>query len=79
MADGSRFGKVAISSGHMIDAPERKLPRFPAEKSAAVREKIAAQLAQWEIGASDLALCCGACGSDILFAGGGSRAWRAFS
>lgn len=52
----------------MIDAPERKTPRFPPEKAEAVRQKIAAQLARWEIGAGDLAICGGACGSDILFA-----------
>ena len=64
----ANFAKVAIGSGHMIDAPGRKTPRFPAEKTEVVRQKIADQLAQWEIGAGDLAICGGACGSDILFA-----------
>ena len=62
------FAKVAICSGHMIDAPDRKTPRFPKEKAEAVRAKIAQQLEQWEIGAGDLAVCGGACGADILFA-----------
>lgn len=60
--------KVAICSGHMIDAPGRPTPRFPEEKAEVVRQKIAEQLARWEIGAGDLAICGGACGSDILFA-----------
>src|SRR5882757_8067294 len=64
----ARFDKVVICSGHMIDAPDRKTPRFPKEKAEAVRAKIAQQLEQWEIGAGDLAVCGGACGADILFA-----------
>ena len=67
-ASGSHFNKVAICSGHMIDAPKRETPRFPIEKAEAVRAKIAQQLAQWEIGPRDLSICGGACGADILFA-----------
>lgn len=67
-ARSSNFDKVAIGSGHMIDAPDRKTPRFPEGKAEAVRVKIAQQLAQWEIGPRDLAICGGACGTDILFA-----------
>ena len=62
------FGKVAVCSGHMIDASDRKHPRFPAAKEGAVRDRIAAQLAAWGFGDGDLAICGGACGSDILFA-----------
>jgi len=64
----ARFDKVVICSGHMIDAPDRKTPRFPKEKAEVVRAKIAQQLEQWKIGAGDLAVCGGACGADILFA-----------
>jgi hypothetical protein len=67
-ASGSNFDKVAICSGHMIDAPDRETPRFPKEKAEGVRAKIAQQLEQWEIGAGDLSICGGACGADILFA-----------
>jgi tetratricopeptide (TPR) repeat protein len=62
------FGKVVVCSGHMIDAPTREKPRFPASKESGLREKIAAQLATWGVGKGDLAICGGACGSDILFA-----------
>ena len=52
----------------MIDAEDRKTPRFPLAKEAGVRAEIARQVAQWDIGQGDLAVCGGACGSDILFA-----------
>jgi tetratricopeptide (TPR) repeat protein len=63
-----RYAKVVLASGHMIDSSTRAEPRFPAAKEGAVREAIARQLAAWTIGASDLAICGGACGTDILFA-----------
>ena len=63
-----RFGKVAIASGHMIDKPDRKEERFPARKEGVVRDQIAAQLATWNIGKGDLAICGAARGADLLFA-----------
>ncbi|MBA3650691.1 MAG: hypothetical protein H0W66_04205 [Chthoniobacterales bacterium] len=65
---GQRYGKVVIGSGHMIDTPDRATPRFPPAKESAVRAAIAKQLEAWEIGASDLGICGGARGADILFA-----------
>jgi tetratricopeptide (TPR) repeat protein len=62
------FKKVVVFSGHMIDAPTREKPRFPASKEDAVRQKIGEWLDQWGIGKGDLAICGGACGGDILFA-----------
>ena len=62
-----RFAKVVIATGHMIDAPGRPQERFPARKEAIVREKMAGKLAQWKVGAGDLAICGGARGADILF------------
>lgn len=63
----AHFDKVVICSGHMIDKPDRKAPRFPLGKAEAVRAKIAQQLEQWKVGPGDLAVCSGACGADILF------------
>jgi hypothetical protein len=63
-----RFEKIAICSGHMIDAPGREQPRFPASKAEAVRAEIARQLDRWEVGNMALAICGAACGADILFA-----------
>jgi hypothetical protein len=67
-ATGSKFDKVAICSGHMIDAPDRETPRFPEAKAEAARVKVAQQLEEWKVGESDLAICGGACGADLLFA-----------
>lgn len=63
-----RFRKVLVASGHMIDTPERPRERFPARKEGVVRDQIARQLENWNVGASDLAICGGARGGDILFA-----------
>ena len=63
----SAYDKVVICSGHIVDAPDRKEARSPETKAEAVRAKMAIQLAKWEIGARDLAICGGACGADILF------------
>jgi hypothetical protein len=60
--------KVVLFSGHMIDAPGREKPRFPPEQEPVAREAIAALLAQLNCGPSDLAICSGACGGDLLFA-----------
>ncbi|MBD0305702.1 MAG: hypothetical protein ICV76_04000 [Nitrospiraceae bacterium] len=74
-----RFEKVLLSSGHMIDAPGRVVPRFPPAKESAVRERIAAQLDQWEVGEHDLGIFGGARGGDIVFAeqclGRGAHVW----
>jgi hypothetical protein len=57
-----------LFSGHMIDAPERKIPRFPPALEPRVADAIASTLN--EVGASpqDIALSSAASGSDILFA-----------
>ena len=73
--DGSRMEtngapprKVALFSGHMIDAPDRPKPRFPADKEPIAARAIAAALADLDIGPQDLSICGGACGGDLLFA-----------
>jgi tetratricopeptide (TPR) repeat protein len=67
-ASAPRFGKVAVCSGHMIDAPDRDQERFPPRKEGAVRQRMAAKLDEWAIGAGDLAICGAARGADLLFA-----------
>ena len=59
--------KVFLFSGHMIDAPDRQPPRFPAAREPAAAQKIAQALEQLGAGPEDLALTQGACGGDLLF------------
>lgn len=60
--------QVILFSGHMIDAPERKEPRFPADKEPIAAQAIAAKLDELQAGPEDVAICGGACGGDLLFA-----------
>ncbi len=60
--------KVALFSGHMIDAPSRRKPRFPPDKEPIAVHAIARALADIEVCPEDLCVCGGACGGDLLFA-----------
>ncbi|PPK73911.1 uncharacterized protein DUF4071 [Methylobacter tundripaludum] len=59
---------VFLFSGHMLDAPDRTTPRFPAAKETIAAQKIAEALDKLGANSDDLALTQGACGGDILFA-----------
>lgn len=59
---------VALFSGHMIDAPDRKTPRFPPDKEPAAAAAITDALSKIGVTRGDLAICGGACGGDLLFA-----------
>lgn len=57
-----------VFTGHMIDAPGRKEPRFPAVKEAAVKDKIYTLLLEKKNSGKVLkGIAGGACGGDILF------------
>ena len=58
---------VLLFSGHLIDAPNRPTPRFPAAKEPIAARKIAEVLQTLGAGPEDLALTQGACGGDLLF------------
>ncbi len=60
--------KVALFSGHMIDAPGREKPRFPPDKEPIAASAIRTAMAELDVGARDLCICGGACGGDLLFA-----------
>ena len=60
--------KVFLFSGHMIDAPDRKNPRFPSTMENIAAEAIFNKLSTLDANDQDLALCGGACGGDLLFA-----------
>jgi len=59
-----RLPKVAVFTGHMVDAPGRAVPRFPAGLEAAVKQAIASWLASTDVG---FGYGSAACGADILF------------
>ena len=59
--------QVFLFSGHMIDAPTRPAPRFPAGKESVAAQKIAEALDYLDASSEDLALTQGACGGDLLF------------
>lgn len=67
-ADSWKPDKVFLFSGHMIDAPGRKQPRFPADKEPVAAAAIAQALDDLGASAADLALTQGASGGDIPFA-----------
>jgi len=56
-----------LFSGHMIDAPDRASPRFPADKETIAARRIAEVLDQMSAGSDDFALCQAAAGGDLLF------------
>jgi hypothetical protein len=60
--------RVLLFSGHMIDAPGRKEPRFPPDKEPVAAQAIATALKGLDAGPDDVAICGGACGGDLLFA-----------
>lgn len=61
---GMRLPKVAVFSGHMVDRPERKRPRFPSYAEEQVRLELAEVIVRNNI---RLAFVSCACGGDILF------------
>src|SRR5262245_22211836 len=56
--------QVILFSGHMVDAPDRPTPRFPADKEPIAARRIAGALAELGAGPDDLALCQAAAGGD---------------
>lgn len=56
--------KLVVFSGHMIDAPDRRTPRFPQEKEGEIKALLERQLAAMNAG---IGFCSAASGSDILF------------
>ncbi len=59
--------QVLLFSGHMMDAPDRPAPRFPATMEAAAAARIGATLDALGAGEQDLAFCQAAAGGDLLF------------
>lgn len=66
-AHEARPPQVLLFSGHMVDAPDRPMPRFPSSKVSMAARAIDRALDSLAAGPGDLALTQGACGGDILF------------
>jgi len=60
--------RVLLFSGHMVDRPDRMVPRLPAARVPAARHGIGAELQRLRIGAGDRAITSAASGGDLLFA-----------
>lgn len=60
--------QVLLFSGHMVDAPTRAKPRFPASTVPRAAAEIERVLDTLQAGPGDLALTQGAAGGDMLFA-----------
>lgn len=60
--------KVVVFSGHMPDASDSSVSRFPPGHEQAVTRAVERALAHWAVGSGDLCLCGGARGGDLLFA-----------
>lgn len=56
--------RVALFTGHMIDAPGRPEPRFPPHLEAAVAEALGDRIRENQLG---FGYCSAACGADLLF------------
>jgi len=59
-----RFPSVVVFTGHMVDRPQRRTPRFPPQLEPAVKEAIRERLKKLNAG---FGYASAACGSDILF------------
>ncbi|HEV7578458.1 MAG TPA: hypothetical protein VGO85_20685 [Caldimonas sp.] len=72
MTDNERAPKAPrqtiLFTGHMVDAADRPVPRFPAAHVDAAARRIGAALDEIGAGRADLALTQGAAGGDLLFA-----------
>lgn len=64
----TRPRRAIVFTGHMVDAPDRATPRFPAARVDAAAQRIAAALDDIGAGPEDVALTQGAAGGDLLFA-----------
>ena len=60
--------QAIVFTGHMVDAPDRPVPRFPPRLVPAAAREIERALAALDAGASDIAFTQGAAGGDLLFA-----------
>lgn len=59
--------KQILFSGHMIDAPNREVPRFPAHHEKHVKKALGKILSKLQLAEIPQGICSAAAGGDILF------------
>lgn len=68
LSDPRKARQVLLFSGHMIDAANRRIPRFPPQAEPLAAEAIEQTLEDLRVGPEDLGITQGACGADLIFA-----------
>jgi hypothetical protein len=59
---------VVLVGGHLIDAAERPVPRFPSSRAGWVADRVREVFDQWDVGPATTVICGGARGADIIAA-----------
>ena len=60
--------RAVVVSGHMVDAPDRKEPRFRADQVGRVTDEVRRAFERWGVGPGTTVVCGGARGADIIAA-----------
>jgi hypothetical protein len=60
--------RVILVSGHLVDAPDRLVPRFPQARVPWVVDRVREVFDEWEVGPATTVIAGGARGADILAA-----------
>ena len=66
MSGAASTAQVVVGSGHMVDAPERREPRFPPDQVARVTAEIGSALDDWGVDEGTTVVTGGANGADII-------------
>ena len=68
IGDTGAVHQVIVASGHLVDTPDRSVPRFPDERVPWVTGQVEAIFDEWQVTASTTLICGGARGADIIAA-----------
>jgi hypothetical protein len=71
IGDTGAVPQVIVVSGHLVDVPERPVPRFPGHRVPWVIEEVGKVFDDWRVGTSTTVICGGARGADIIAAEAG--------
>jgi hypothetical protein len=66
--DEAEYDLAVVVTGHMIDRPDRVVPRFPAGAEASVTASVDKLFTEWGVDAATLVVSGGARGADIIAA-----------